>query len=74
MTKKQMMRGTRTFAIAGGLLVAMLVADTALAQKPGGVLRMYHFDSPASLSLHEEVLHSVRRWASSTISSCSIST
>ena len=35
--------------------MAILVADTALAQKPGGVLRMYHFDSPASLSLHEEV-------------------
>ncbi len=50
-----MMRGLRKLAIAGGLLVAILVADTALAQKPGGVLRMYHFDSPASLSLHEEV-------------------
>jgi peptide/nickel transport system substrate-binding protein len=33
----------------------MLVARTAYAQKPGGTLRMYHFDSPASLSLHEEV-------------------
>src|SRR6202045_2413768 len=53
--KKQMMRGLRTLAIAGGLLATMLVADTALAQKPGGKLRMYHFDSPASLSLHEEV-------------------
>src|SRR6266404_4139820 len=50
-----MMRGLRKLAIAGGLLVAILVADTALAQRPGGVLRMYHFDSPASLSLHEEV-------------------
>src|SRR5467141_61717 len=50
-----MMRGLRTLAIAGGLSVAMLVTDTALAQKPGGVLRIYHFDSPASLSLHEEV-------------------
>src|SRR6266404_1016722 len=53
--KKQLMRGLRTLAIAGGLLVASFVADTALAEKPGGVLRMYHFDSPASLSLHEEV-------------------
>ena len=51
MTKKQLMRGLRTLAIAGGLLVASFVANTALAQKPGGVLRMYHFDSPASLSL-----------------------
>jgi peptide/nickel transport system substrate-binding protein len=32
-----------------------LGATAALAQKPGGILRMYHFDSPASLSLHEEV-------------------
>jgi len=39
----------RALAIAGGLLVALLVAHTALAQKSGGVLRMYHFDSPASL-------------------------
>jgi peptide/nickel transport system substrate-binding protein len=44
-------------ASTGGLLVASFVADTALAQKPGGVLRMYHFDSPASLSLHEEVTY-----------------
>jgi peptide/nickel transport system substrate-binding protein len=26
-----------------------------ICAKPGGVLTMYHFDSPASLSLHEEV-------------------
>src|SRR5438552_6000532 len=45
----------RALATAGGLLAAMLVATAALAQKPGGTLRMYHFDSPASLSLHEEV-------------------
>src|SRR6266850_6955859 len=50
-----MMQGLRKFAIASGLMVALLVAHTALAQKSGGVLRMYHFDSPASLSLHEEV-------------------
>src|SRR5713226_10677204 len=55
MKKKQIMRRFRTLAVAGGLLSATLVADTALAQKPGGTLRMYHFDSPASLSLHEEV-------------------
>src|SRR6267143_280807 len=50
-----MMQGLRKFAIASGLLAAMLVAAEALAQKSGGTLRMYHFDSPASLSLHEEV-------------------
>src|SRR5215469_6976212 len=42
-------------ALAAQVVTAMLVAGTAYAQKPGGILRMYHFDSPASLSLHEEV-------------------
>jgi len=42
-------------ALAASLVTAILVAGTAYAQKPGGILRMYHFDSPASLSLHEEV-------------------
>jgi peptide/nickel transport system substrate-binding protein len=37
------------------LLLALLAIAPADAQKPGGVLKMYHFDSPASLSLHEEV-------------------
>ena len=31
-----------------------LVAGSAFAQKPGGVLRLFHRDSPASLSIHEE--------------------
>jgi peptide/nickel transport system substrate-binding protein len=42
--------------MAGGFLVA-LSGGSAVAQKPGGILRMYHFDSPASLSLHEEVTY-----------------
>ena len=33
-----------------GLLLGMLAGETALAQKPGGVLKMSHFDSPASMS------------------------
>ena len=37
------------------LLLGLLAGGPAFAQKPGGTLRMYHFDSPASLSLHEEV-------------------
>ena len=32
----------------------MAVADSALAQRQGGVLRVYHRDSPASMSIHEE--------------------
>src|ERR1700682_2252171 len=40
-------------AVAGALLVAM-PDHGAQAQKPGGVLRIYHRDSPASMSIHEE--------------------
>ena len=42
------------FAIAAPLLVA--AAGPALAQKAGGILKMYHFDSPPSMSIHEEVM------------------
>jgi peptide/nickel transport system substrate-binding protein len=51
-----MKRNLRAIAAAGSFLVA-LSGGTAMAQKPGGVLKMYHFDSPASLSLHEEVTY-----------------
>src|ERR1700739_3344683 len=47
----------RTFRISiaiGALLTAMAAADQALAQKPGGILRLSHFDSPASMSILEE--------------------
>ena len=37
------------------LAVAVLAGvSTASAQKQGGVLRIYHRDSPASMSIHEE--------------------
>src|SRR5215510_6747182 len=41
-------------AAVGVLLFAMSIAGTALAQKRGGVLKIYFFDSPASMSIHEE--------------------
>ena len=44
----------RSVAVAGGLLTAMAAAEPALAQKPGGILRLSHFDSPASMSILEE--------------------
>src|SRR5882724_5882635 len=44
----------RTLVAATGLLVASLVAGEAWAQKAGGVLKMPHFDSPASMSILEE--------------------
>jgi peptide/nickel transport system substrate-binding protein len=36
------------------LLFALGAATGALAQKPGGVMRLSHFDSPASMSILEE--------------------
>src|SRR6266446_1461555 len=44
----------RAFVVAGELLAASLLASPALAQKQGGVLRVYLWDSPASMSIHEE--------------------
>src|SRR6267142_6962656 len=37
-----------------GLLMLLFVANTASAQKQGGTLRVYHRDSPASMSINEE--------------------
>ena len=37
-----------------GCGMALVAANPALAQKAGGVLKMYFFDSPASMSIHEE--------------------
>jgi len=41
-------------AVAVGLFCGMAIGAPALAQKPGGVLKVYFFDSPASMSIHEE--------------------
>ena len=46
-------------AAAIGLTVALGTGATALAQKQGGTLRIYHRDSPASMSIHEEGSYSV---------------
>jgi len=49
-----------THAIAAVISTAIALAGgTALAQKPGGVLKMQHWDSPASMSIHEEATYSV---------------
>ena len=48
----------RVLAAAGALLIAMSVTDAAFAQKPGGILKVYHWDSPASMSIHEEATYS----------------
>jgi peptide/nickel transport system substrate-binding protein len=49
-----MSRNFRRLIAAVGLLAAMCLPGLAVAQKQGGVLRVYHWDSPASMSIHEE--------------------
>jgi peptide/nickel transport system substrate-binding protein len=49
-----MKRHLGLLCIAVGLLIALGVGRTALAQKPGGVLRVHAGDSPPSVSMLEE--------------------
>jgi len=49
-----MKQAFRIFSALGTLAMAFLAAGPALAQKQGGTLRVYHRDSPASMSIHEE--------------------
>ena len=51
-------RNPGPFVTAVLLLGALLTAGPALAQKPGGVLKIYHRDSPASMSILEEATNS----------------
>lgn len=44
----------RASVVASYLFVMMTVGGAAVAQKPGGILRQYIVDSPASMSIHEE--------------------
>jgi peptide/nickel transport system substrate-binding protein len=44
----------RGWRVAGSALMLLCASGTALAQKPGGVLKIQHFDSPASMSILEE--------------------
>src|SRR6266481_3642817 len=44
----------RIASAIGAVLIVMAAGAPALAQKPGGVLKMPHFDSPASMSILEE--------------------
>src|SRR5712675_1373600 len=56
-----MKRGLRVLAAAGALSLALTAADAAFAQKTGGILKVGHFDSPASMSMHEESTAAVNR-------------
>jgi len=44
----------RAIRAAGLLLLVLSAGNPALAQKPGGTLKVYHRDSPASMSILEE--------------------
>jgi hypothetical protein len=37
-----------------GLSLGLIVANPAIAEKAGGILKVGHFDSPASVSMLEE--------------------
>ena len=54
-----MIRAGRIMAVVVGLMLLLGAADAALAQKSGGILKIYHRDSPASMSIHEEGSYSV---------------
>jgi peptide/nickel transport system substrate-binding protein len=51
---KAMRHGRRMLAVAGSVSFALFAANAAFAQKTGGILKISHFDSPASMSLLEE--------------------
>src|SRR5215813_13151761 len=49
-----MKRGLCELMIAGSLMIMSCAVGPALAQKAGGILKISHFDSSASMSLLEE--------------------
>src|SRR5258708_24269579 len=49
----------RPMVLLGGLAAALMCSSgMALAQKSGGVLKMYHRDNPPSASIHEAATNS----------------
>src|SRR5438309_11295680 len=73
---REMGRNLHAVAAAGTLLITLAGAEPALAQKSGGVLKIYHRDSPASMSILEEATNSteIPMMASSRIPSSTSST
>jgi peptide/nickel transport system substrate-binding protein len=49
-----MMRHLLATVVASAVLVSLGVPSSAVAQKQGGILKVYHRDSPASMSILEE--------------------
>jgi peptide/nickel transport system substrate-binding protein len=56
-----MKRDLRVLAAVGSLSLALAATDAAFAQKAGGILKLGHFDSPASMSMLEESTQVVNR-------------
>src|SRR5690606_17285008 len=50
--------GSKTLLVAVPLIAIMGGVQPVLAQKSGGILRVYHRDSPPSMSIHEEATNS----------------
>ena len=48
----------RLYRAVTGLAALLVIGSAASAQKPGGTLRVYHRDSPASMSIYEETTFS----------------
>jgi hypothetical protein len=47
----EMARHLCAFAVIGALLATISGTEPVLAEKAGGVLKIYHRDSPASMSI-----------------------
>src|SRR6266851_3076558 len=56
-----MTRELHLFAAAVGLSLGLIVANPAIAEKAGGILKVGHFDSPASMSMLEESTAALNR-------------
>jgi peptide/nickel transport system substrate-binding protein len=56
-----MRRELCVLAAAGSLSLALSAADAAFAERAGGLLKLGHFDSPASMSMLEESTQAVNR-------------
>src|SRR6516165_11121042 len=55
------MTGHVRLAVATALSIGLFAGGPALAQKPGGILKTSHFDSPASMSMLEEATGAANR-------------
>src|ERR1700733_5931326 len=59
MSREENMRSVQALAAAALALLAVSGVATAAEPKQGGILRMYHRDSPGSASIHEGATYSV---------------